>query len=96
MNYEWDEQKRTLNLAKHGVDFANATYFNWDLSLIELDSRQDYSEPRFNAFAPIDNRLYVMTFTRRNENIRIISFRKANKREVAYYVSNIENSDANR
>jgi hypothetical protein len=95
MNYEWDEQKRTLNLAKHGVDFVNAAQFNWELSLIELDSRYDYSEQRFNALAPIDDRLYVMTFTRRDENIRIISFRKANKREVTYYVSNIKNSNAN-
>lgn len=95
MNYEWDEQKRTLNLTKHGVDFLNTAQFNWELSLIELDSRYDYSEQRFNALAPIDDRLYVMTFTRRDENIRIISFRKANKREVTYYVSNIENSNAN-
>jgi len=95
MNYEWNEQKRLANLAKHGVDFDEAINFNWSLAWVELDSRYDYNEQRFNALAPIDNRLYVMTFTRRDEAIRIISFRKANKREVTYYVSNIENSAAN-
>ena len=95
MNYEWDEQKKTANLAKHGIDFINAEKFDWSLSLIQSDSRHQYNEQRFNALAPIENRLYMMTFTRRGDNIRIISFRKANKREVNYYVSNIENFDAN-
>jgi uncharacterized DUF497 family protein len=96
MNYEWDEQKRAINFAKHGVDFVAAENFNWSLSLIELDSRYDYSEQRFNALAPIENRIYAMTFTWRGDKVRIISFRKANKREVNYYVNNIENNNTDR
>ncbi|MEI6745948.1 MAG: BrnT family toxin [Methylococcaceae bacterium] len=94
MKYEWDDAKKLSNFEKHGVDFCDAVYFNWQHALIIEDARNDYAEDRFNAFAPINNRLYVMTYTLRDDVIRVISLRKANKREVNYYVSNFQNLNA--
>jgi len=85
MQYEWDEAKRLANLIKHGVDFTEAEEFCWDTALEAVDDRQNYGEERWVALGKIADRLYVMIYTLRGETIRIISLRKANKREVTYY-----------
>ena len=85
MIYEWDDLKRQANMAKHGVDFSLAEDFDWKTAYIEQDSRSEYGEARFVAFGWIDNRLYVLVFTRRGHVLRIIGLRKANQREVGRY-----------
>ena len=80
--WDWDEEKRKSNLAKHGVDFAAVEYFEWDEAVVELDIRQDYGEVRQRAIGPIGARLCVLVYTRRGGRMRIISLRKANAREV--------------
>ena len=83
--YEWDEGKRLDNLAKHAVDFVDAIEFEWDTALVVEDSRRIYGEPRYIAYGMIEIRLMVLVFTPRGEAVRIISFRKANKREEMRY-----------
>ncbi|TFF17949.1 BrnT family toxin [Jiella endophytica] len=83
--FEWDDHKRAGNLAKHGVDFALARRFDLKTADIEADVRHAYGEERFQAKAPIDDRLYVMVFTYRGDAVRVISLRKANEREVLRY-----------
>ena len=87
MQYEWDEKKCESNLAIHGVDFAIAAAFEWSMSIDIEDVRHDYSEARTISFAPIAGRLYAMVWTQRGDVCRIISLRKANRREVQRYVS---------
>ena len=82
MTYEWDSDKATANLVKHGVAFDNAKDFSWDLAVGWIDDRADYGELRRIAVAPLRGRLHVMVFTKRGERIRIISLRKANLREM--------------
>ena len=84
--FEWDEAKRQVNLAKHGVDFRRAVQI-FDGTVKEIaDHRRDYGEPRFRCLGEIDGRLYSVVFTWRGANRRIISARKANAREQrAYY-----------
>jgi len=60
----WDEAKRAANLAKHGVDFAVATGFDWDGALVVEDTRFDYGERRYQALgndrpAPLHAGLYA-------------------------------------
>ncbi len=86
MKYEWDESKRADNLEKHGVDFAKAQAFEWDSALVTLDTRQDYGESRYRAYGFIGDRVYVLAYTERSSAIRIISFRKANRREILLYL----------
>ena len=81
--YELDETKRKKNLANHGVDFSAIESFDWEQAIVERDERRDYAEARYAALGPIDGRLHVVVFTIRGGNYRIISLRKANKREVA-------------
>jgi uncharacterized DUF497 family protein len=85
MQYEWDESKRAANLAKHGVDFIEAEAFDWQKALESQDNRVDYGEDRWVALGCIGNRIYTLIYTRRGDMIRLISLRRANKREREYY-----------
>ena len=84
MPYEWDETKRRTNLEKHGVDFALIESFEWETAAPEVDARHD--ETRLLATGFVGSRLYVVVYTWRGGNTRIISLRKANDREARRYV----------
>jgi uncharacterized DUF497 family protein len=58
--------------------------------LATTDTRQDYGEDRLIGFAPIGNRVYCVVFTDRGDERRVISLRKANRREVTRYVRTID------
>jgi uncharacterized DUF497 family protein len=81
----WDEDKRRANFEKHGVDFTRVDAFEWDTARVITDERRFYGEPRFIAIGVIRGRLHVLVFTRRGNEIRVISLRKANRREVQKY-----------
>ena len=83
--FEWDEEKRAANLAKHGVDFAVVQRIDWSAALTAEDIRTAYGEQRFVTLAEIDGRLHFCAWTRRGGQIRIISLRKANRREQTIF-----------
>jgi uncharacterized DUF497 family protein len=84
--FEWDEQKAERNQSKHSISFPFATRaFDDENRVTVIDHRYDYGETRYITLAKIDNRVYVVAFTIRSSNIRLISARKANKREVKRY-----------
>jgi len=86
VRFEWDETKRRANLAKHGVDFRDVPEMFTNLMLVGTDDRRDYGETRKIGFGFIRGRLMTIAFTEREPNsIRIISARKANKREETHY-----------
>ena len=86
MKFEWDEKKRQANLEKHGVDFVAASTLWSNFMLIIEDTRMDYQESRYIGLGEVNRRVMVVVFTERQPNtIRIISFRKANRREIIYY-----------
>ena len=85
--WDWDEPKRQANLAKHGVDFALVTEFDWLSAVIRVDDRFDYGEARLKAEGLIAGRLYAVVYTERGLFKRIINLRKANKREVLQWIS---------
>jgi uncharacterized DUF497 family protein len=85
--YDWDETKRAKNLANHGVDFALIEAFDWEHAIIEKDERRDYPEERYRALGYVGDRLHAAVFTIRLGNIRLISLRKANKREVLKWLA---------
>ncbi len=87
MEYEWDEAKRAANLRKHGVDFESVTEFDWSAALLLPDARHDYGEPRWVEIGPIGGRVHCLVFTKRGGRIRVISLRKANRREVKRHES---------
>jgi uncharacterized protein len=79
--WDWDEDKRQTNRAKHGVDFAELEWFEWSTAVVRADVRLDYGEHRWTALGKIAGRIHHLAFTRRNGLVRVISLRKANKRE---------------
>ena len=89
---EWDENKRRLNLANHGVDFRDLDGLRWFDALVFEDVRRNYGERRWIAMAPWGRRLHVVVYVERNGQRRYISARKANSREVAYYEQQVASS----
>jgi len=61
----------------------------WDATLIWQDTRHDDGENRMVALAPIDERLFCVVYVDREDERRIISLRKANRREFDYYEQEI-------
>lgn len=84
--FEWDENKRLINLKKHGLDFLDA-HALWEFPmLIAEDNRFSYGENRFIAMGILKNRVVVCAYTKRKiKTIRLISLRKANSREAKRY-----------
>lgn len=84
--YEWDPNKARANKAKHGIAFDAAHAFDWAEALEVEDTSEDYGEERWIAIGPIKSHLYVLIYTPRGDNHRIISLRKATKKEAKAYV----------
>lgn len=85
MRYTFDPAKQASNAAKHGVMFSAADEFEWETAVVLVDSRNQYGESRLTASGLIGDRLYVMVFSLRDTEVRIISLRRANSREVRRY-----------
>jgi uncharacterized DUF497 family protein len=86
---EFDPAKDLANQAKHGVSLALAGELDWDAALVWVDERVEYGELRMIALAPKSSILYYVAFVERGAVRRIISLRRANRREVKHYVQNI-------
>ncbi len=82
MELEWDEAKRRINLEKHGLDFADLDEFDWSEPVTYQDVRKNYGEARFMALATFRGRVHSVTFTVRWPAVRVISFRRAHRKEV--------------
>lgn len=88
MRIEFDPAKDLSNQAKHGVSLAFAGELDWEAALVWIDARFDYGETRMIALAPKTGTLYYVAFIDRGNMRRIISLRRANRREVKHYVQN--------
>jgi uncharacterized DUF497 family protein len=85
MRYQWDRNKALTNLNKHGVDFADAvSVFSDELAITIFDAR--FEEERFITIG-IDllSRILVVVYTMRDDEIRLISARKATRNERRQY-----------
>lgn len=85
MRCVFDPTKDAANVAKHGVPLSLAADLDWDTALTWPDERRDYSEPRQCGIGYVELRLYFVVFVDRAGTRRIISLRKANRREVNRY-----------
>lgn len=92
MKFEWDLKKNEINIRERGIDFADAhEIFNNDLWIFP-DNRRNYGEERYIGIGHIRERLMVIVYTERNlDIIKVISLRKANKREQEKFRSSIQN-----
>ena len=86
MRIEFDPTKDSANQTKHGVSLSLAEELDWDAALVWIDERFENDEWRMIALAPKTGILYYVAFVDRGEVRRIISLRRANRREVKHYV----------
>jgi uncharacterized protein len=84
MRFEWDDEKRRSNIAKHGIDFVTASQ--------AFDGRPhlDYESPRRGEervlrIATVEGRLIAVAWTPRQAAVRIISARRARHEEARAY-----------
>jgi uncharacterized DUF497 family protein len=87
MDIEFDDAKDAANRAKHGLSLALGAVVIANPIGEVMDDRQDYGEPRINAFGLIASRLFACTYTMRGEVYRIISVRKASRQEQRTWLS---------
>jgi len=88
MQYEWDEVKNAQNIAKHGLDFCDAWQALEDPNRITFaDNRKDYGEERLVTIGKVGEEIVSsVCHTDRKGVVRVVSFRKASRKErMAYY-----------
>jgi uncharacterized DUF497 family protein len=85
MPYEWDDNERRSNLAKHGIDFLDAIAAFADPRGFVYRVQEQQGEVRFVAVGAAKGVLVAVVFTERGENVRIISARAARRNERRQY-----------
>jgi len=84
MNFEWDDEKNHINMSKHGIDFDTAKALWDDPNRVEIHIPYPI-ENRNILIGKIGKKLWVSIFTMRDNSIRIISVRRARKKETKLY-----------
>ena len=90
MNYQWDPVKAKANVRKHGVEFADAIAVFDDPEAVTIEDPDSEGEQRFLSIGmDIFGRIVVVAYTYRGDDARLISARKATKKEVRIYEKGI-------
>jgi uncharacterized protein len=85
MEITYDRSKNLQNIDSRGLSFEQVVDFDFETANYTIDKRRDYGETRRCAIGYLGNRLHALVFTETKNGIRVISFRKANKREALNY-----------
>jgi len=85
VSFEWDKAKAELNVRKHGIRFADTFAVFEDPNALTVDDNEQREERHVTVGMDCYGRLLVVVYTWRGENIRIISARRANRREAGQY-----------
>ena len=85
MQIAFDAAKNDRNIAERGLSFEVVARFDFSTAVVQVDDRKIYTEVRYVAVGLLGVRLHVLCFTPIDEGIRVISFRKANSREIKAY-----------
>jgi len=87
MDITYDSNKNKRNVVERGLSFDRVADFDFETALYAVDDRHEYGETRIVAIGYLENRLHVLCFVETESGVRVISFRKANSREVKHYES---------
>lgn len=85
MQIDFEPDKNAKNILERSLSFERAAEFDFETAQFTIDNRRDYGETRYRALEFLDHRLHALVFVEIVGGIRVISFRKANKREVKRY-----------
>jgi uncharacterized DUF497 family protein len=86
----FDPDKDERNIRERGLPFELAAEFDFESAVTTEDTRRDYGERRFRSLGFIGADLHALVFTVRGDAMRIISLRKANRKERARHEKNSE------
>jgi uncharacterized DUF497 family protein len=87
VEFEFDPAKSQANKAKHGIDFEEAQSLWLDPDGLSVPAKNIKSEIRFARIAQVENQIWFAVFTYRQNNVRLITVRKARKNEKRQYQS---------
>lgn len=85
---EWNDAKNLLNQAKHGISFKEASQLllSDEIQLEIFDADHSDNEERLMTVGPVNGKLILVVWTEREEDVvRIISARKASRKEIFLY-----------
>ncbi len=85
MSFEWDTAKEAKNIAKHGIDFVQASQTFKSPVLQRVDTRKNYGEKRMIALGKYDGIVLCVVYTHRHNSRRIISAWRASKNDRQTY-----------
>ena len=85
MHVVFDPAKNLRIIQARGLSFERVTEFDFETAIIWIDRRRSYPEVRFSALGRLAGRVHPLVFSETTDGIRVISLRKANKREVRRY-----------
>jgi uncharacterized DUF497 family protein len=85
VEFEWDERKRRNILAERGIDFADVHRMFRGRVEEREDTRHDYGERRFIAVGELNGNIVSVVYTWRRDKRRLISARRATRRERKEY-----------
>ena len=91
MRFTWSERKRAINLREHGLDFLDAPRVFEGLTFSYEDDRVAYGEQRFITLGLLAGVPVSVAHTESDDEIRIISFRKATGREERRFFNEVQN-----
>lgn len=92
MKVTYDPDKRRRTLKERGLDFDDAPQVLSGFHLTQPDLRMDYGEDREITVGLLDDIVVVLVWTEREESLRIISMRKADRDERERYFEELDRS----
>ena len=90
MDITYDPGKNQRNIDERSLSFDRVKDLDFSRAIFKIDDRQDNGEIRWRGFAPMDDRVHAFVFVKLEFGIRVISFRKANRKVVRHYEKEIE------
>ena len=90
MRFTWSERKRAVNLREHGLDFVDAPRVFEGLTFTYEDDRLAYGEQRFITLGLLAGVPVSVAHTESDDEIRVISFRKATGREEKRFFNEVQ------
>ena len=85
----WNEEKRQINIKKHGIDFVYCSVIFDSPLITKEDNREAYGEQRLQSIGIFNEHVIFMVWVERLQGPHLISIRKATKYEQRYYFDNI-------
>ena len=91
MQFTWSERKRAINIKDHGLDFIDAPRVFEGTTYTFEDARFSYGEQRFETLGLLAGVPVSIVHTESDDEIRVISFRKATRHEANIYFEQVQN-----